>query len=66
MKKHQAKGDTSYICICCNHLYGLKTTGNFYWNYRQKISKYAFEEIVEEGKKLGIHTQQIKKIKVID
>ena len=30
------------------------------------MSQYAFEEIVEEGKKLGIHTQQMKKIKVID
>ena len=40
--------------------------GNFYWDSHTKISEYALEEIVEEGENLGVQTQQMKKIKIIE
>ena len=30
------------------------------------MSEYAFKEIVEEGNNLGVHTNQLKKIKIVD
>ena len=55
----------SYICVGCYSLKGKKSMGNFYWDSHNKISKYAFEEIVKEGENLGVQTQQMKKIKII-
>lgn len=62
IKKHQVKQDLLYKCVGCNSLKGEKSLGNFYWDTHSKITQYAFEEIVNEGKNLGVHTQQLKKI----
>ena len=40
--------------------------GSFYWDTHHKITEYAFEEIVQEGENLGVFTQQIKKIKIVE
>lgn len=66
VKKHQARGDSScYICVGCSSLYNLKSQGSFYWDYHSKISEYAMEEIVNEGRNLGVFTQQLKKINTV-
>lgn len=43
----------------------MKEQGSFFWDYRSKISEYALQEIVEEGKNIGVYTQQLKKIKIV-
>lgn len=53
------------MCVGCSSLYNLKSQGAFYWDYRSKISEYALEEIINEGKKLGVFTQQLKKINIV-
>ena len=49
----------------CSSLYDLKSLGAFYWDYHSKISEYALEEIVSEGKNLGVFTQQLKRINLV-
>lgn len=43
----------------------MKSQGAFYWDYHSKISEYALEEIVSEGKNLGVFTQQLKKVNIV-
>jgi hypothetical protein len=65
VKRHQAKGENSYVCVGCSSLYNMKSQGSFFWDYHSKISEYALEEIVSEGRGLGVFTQQFKRINIV-
>lgn len=62
IKKHQTKSDVKWRCVGCKALYKEDSLGYFYWDSHAKITEYALNELVEEGRNLGVDTHELKKL----
>ena len=40
--------------------------GYFFWDSHAKITEYAFEELVAEGRGLGVETTEMKKLEILN
>ena len=65
IKKHQAKYDIKLVCVGCCSLYRHEPVGYFFWDSHAKITEYALEELVAEGRSLCVETIEIKKLEVL-
>jgi hypothetical protein len=65
IKKHQTKNDLKLACVGCRSLYRHEPLGYFFWDSHAKITEYALEELVAEGRGLGVETAEMKKLEVL-
>ncbi len=65
IKKHQTKNDIKLICVGCRSLYHHDPLGYFFWDSHSKITEYALEELVAEGRALGVETVEMRKLEIL-
>lgn len=66
IKKHQTKNDIKLKCVGCRALYKEDSVGYFFWDSHAKITEYALEELVAEGRGLGVETTEMKKLEILN